>query len=103
MSPAAQVVAGSVLHAGRLITQIEDGHAAARGALRELTPQCGGAQLIGVTGPPGAGKGNLGTSVIGELRGQGRRGGAAAVARRSRMRGGAKGDQQAAAAAARRK
>jgi LAO/AO transport system kinase len=88
-SPAEQVTAGSVLHAGRLITQIEDGHAAARAALRELTPQCGGAQLIGVTGPPGAGKSTLVASMIRELRSQGRSVAVIAVDPSSPLSGGA--------------
>lgn len=88
-SPAELVAAGSVLHAGRLITQIEDGNANARAALRELRPHCGGAQLIGVTGPPGAGKSTLVASLIWELRSQGRSVGVIAVDPSSPFSGGA--------------
>ncbi|MFD7407836.1 methylmalonyl Co-A mutase-associated GTPase MeaB [Streptomyces sp. NPDC059866] len=87
--PAAHVVAGSVLHAGRLITRIENGHAEARAALRELAPHCGKAQLIGVTGPPGAGKSTLVAALIRELRGQGRTVGVIAVDPSSPFSGGA--------------
>lgn len=88
-SPASQVAAGSVLHAGRLITGIENGHAVARVALRELAEHRGRAQLIGVTGPPGAGKSTLVASLIRELRGRGRTIGVIAVDPSSPFSGGA--------------
>lgn len=73
------VSSGSVLHAGRLITRIENGEDGARADLRELAPRCGRAQLVGVTGPPGAGKSTLVAALIRELRGQGRTVGVVAV------------------------
>lgn len=88
-SPAGEVAAGSVLHAGRLITQIENGHEGARETLRELAPHCGKAQLIGVTGPPGAGKSTLLAALIRQLRGQGRTVGVIAVDPSSPFSGGA--------------
>jgi len=86
---AEQVVAGSALHAGRLITQIENGRADAREVLRSLAPHCGKAQLIGVTGPPGAGKSTLVSALIRELRGRGRTVGVIAVDPSSPFSGGA--------------
>lgn len=88
-TPADQVVAGSVLHAGRLISQIENGHPQARDVLRALAPRCGRAQLIGVTGPPGAGKSTLVSVLIRELRSQGRTVGVIAVDPSSPFTGGA--------------
>ncbi len=86
---AEQVAAGSALHAGRLITQIENGRADAREVLRSLAPHCGKAQLIGVTGPPGAGKSTLVSALIRELRGRGRTVGVIAVDPSSPFSGGA--------------
>lgn len=88
-SPADEVVAGSALHAGRLITRIENGHADARTALRSLVPHCGRAQLIGVTGPPGAGKSTLVGALIAELRRRERTVGVIAVDPSSPFSGGA--------------
>jgi LAO/AO transport system kinase len=73
------VVGGSVRHASRLITQIENGVPAARGVLAGLLPHCGSAQRIGITGPPGAGKSSLTAALIKELRAQGRTVGVIAV------------------------
>ncbi|GAA0997307.1 methylmalonyl Co-A mutase-associated GTPase MeaB [Acrocarpospora macrocephala] len=87
--PAGEVVAGSVLHAGRLITQIENGRPQARPVLRALAPYCGRAQLVGVTGPPGAGKSTLAAALIRHLRGQGRTVGVIAVDPSSPFTGGA--------------
>lgn len=88
-SPTAQVAAGSVLHAGRLITRIENGHADARATVRELAPHCGNAQIVGVTGPPGAGKSTLVAALIRALRDQGRTVGVIAVDPSSPFSGGA--------------
>ncbi|MEV0185367.1 methylmalonyl Co-A mutase-associated GTPase MeaB [Streptomyces sp. NPDC050625] len=87
--PAGEVIAGSVRHAGRLITWIENGHPDTREVLRELAPHTGRAQLVGVTGPPGAGKSTLVAALIGELRGQGRTVGVIAVDPSSPFSGGA--------------
>jgi LAO/AO transport system kinase len=65
---AEQVLAGGVRVASRLITDAQNGHAAARDVLTYLYPQCGHAHLIGVTGPPGAGKSTLVSALITELR-----------------------------------
>lgn len=86
---AVQVAAGSVRHASRLITKVENGHAAARETLRALAPRCGRAQIIGVTGPPGAGKSSLTASLIREIRATGRTVGVVAVDPSSPFSGGA--------------
>jgi LAO/AO transport system kinase len=89
MIPAEQITAGSVLHAGRLITQIENGNPAARETLRQLMDRRGRAQLIGVTGPPGAGKSTLVATLIAEVRRSGRSVGVIAVDPSSPFSGGA--------------
>jgi LAO/AO transport system kinase len=86
---AEQVRAGSVRHAARLITAVENGDPAARPVLRELGEGCGHAQVIGVTGPPGAGKSTLVGSLLRELRAQGRTVGVVAVDPSSPFSGGA--------------
>lgn len=83
------VAAGNVLHAGRLITQIENGNPAARAVLSELAARVGRAHLIGVTGPPGAGKSTLVAALIREWRSQHRTVGVIAVDPSSPFSGGA--------------
>ena len=83
------VAAGSVLHVGRLITEVENGHPTARSTLRELADSCGSAQLIGITGPPGAGKSSLVAALIRAIRREGRTVGVVAVDPSSPFSGGA--------------
>jgi LAO/AO transport system kinase len=61
---AQQVLAGNVRIASRLITEAQSGGDAARSVLRCLYPHCGRAHLIGITGPPGAGKSTLVAALI---------------------------------------
>jgi LAO/AO transport system kinase len=56
----------------RLLTAIENRTPVAEAALRRLYPMAGRAHLVGITGPPGAGKSTLVASLIGELRAAGR-------------------------------
>ena len=63
-----QVLAGNVRVASRLITDVQNGCDTAREVLTDLYPHCGRAHLIGVTGPPGAGKSTLVSALISELR-----------------------------------
>lgn len=86
---AVQVAAGSVRHASRLISKVENGHPAAQETLRTLAPRCGRAQIIGITGPPGAGKSSLTASLIREIRATGRTVGVIAVDPSSPFSGGA--------------
>lgn len=81
---------GGVAAAARLITDIEnDPVAAAQPVLSALYPACGAAHIVGVTGPPGAGKSTLVAALIGELRRRERTVGVVAVDPSSPFTGGA--------------
>ena len=56
----------------RLLTAVENRTPLAEPALRELYPLAGGAHVVGITGPPGAGKSTLVAALIGEVRKAGR-------------------------------
>jgi LAO/AO transport system kinase len=56
---ASRVMVGEHRAAARLITLIENGDPAAGPLLAELFPHTGRAMVVGVTGPPGAGKSTL--------------------------------------------
>jgi GTPase len=56
---AAEARAGDRRALARLLTEIENRTSAAESALRVLYPLAGAAHLVGVTGPPGAGKSTL--------------------------------------------
>lgn len=80
---------GNVRAASRLITAVQEGRDIAREAIRYLYPNCGEARLIGVTGPPGAGKSTLVGALIRELRRRGLSVGVLAVDPSSPFSGGA--------------
>ena len=63
-----KVLAGNVRVASRLITDAQNGNDSARDVLSYLYPHCGRAHLVGVTGPPGAGKSTLVSALIKEFR-----------------------------------
>jgi len=65
---AERVIAGDPRAIARAISLIEDESAAGADLVRELYPRTGRAYLIGVTGPPGAGKSTLVDRMTGELR-----------------------------------
>jgi LAO/AO transport system kinase len=56
----------------RLLTAVENRTALAEPALRELYPLAGSAHIVGITGPPGAGKSTLVAALIAEVRAAGR-------------------------------
>ena len=66
-----QFRAGSRRALARLLTQVENDTPAGREALRALFGASGRAHIVGVTGPPGAGKSTLVNGLIGHWRGQG--------------------------------
>src|SRR5437868_15536514 len=73
----------------RLATGIENRDAQALETLRELEPFAGHARVVGITGPPGAGKSTLVDALALELRRQGKTVAIIAVDPSSRLTGGA--------------
>ena len=73
----------------RLLTAVENRTALAEPALRELYPLAGRAHVVGITGPPGAGKSTLVAALIGEVRKAGRAVAVVAVDPSSPITGGA--------------
>jgi LAO/AO transport system kinase len=73
----------------RLLTAVENRTALAEPALRELYPLAGAAHIVGITGPPGAGKSTLVAALIGEVRKAGRAVAVVAVDPSSPITGGA--------------
>lgn len=82
-------LAGDRRALARLLTAVENRTPIAEGALRRLYRSAGRAQLIGITGPPGAGKSTLVAALIAELRRAGRPVAVVAVDPSSPITGGA--------------
>lgn len=82
-------LAGDRRALARLLTAVENRTPLAEVALRRLYPMAGRAQLIGITGPPGAGKSTLVAALIAELRRAGRPVAVVAVDPSSPITGGA--------------
>jgi len=80
---------GDVRSVARAITAVENGTAEARPLLGALFPQAGRSRVIGVTGPPGAGKSTLVDRLTQRLRAQGKTVGIVAVDPTSPFTGGA--------------
>ncbi|OLS97108.1 transporter [Pseudonocardia sp. CNS-004] len=81
---------GEQLAVARLISLVEDGaDRALRQVAAALGPHTGRAHVVGVTGPPGAGKSTTTSEVVGHLRRQGRKVGVLAVDPSSPFSGGA--------------
>ncbi len=82
-------LAGDRRALARLLSHVEDRTEVAEQALRLLYPKAGRAHLVGITGPPGAGKSTLVAALIGEVRAAGRSVGVVAVDPSSPITGGA--------------
>ena len=82
-------VGGDRLALARLLTAVENRSPLAEAALRELYPRAGAAHLVGITGPPGAGKSTLVAALIAEIRAAGRAVAVVAVDPSSPITGGA--------------
>lgn len=84
------VLTGDRRAVARLLTLVEGGSPAVRGrVLARLAPHRRGARIVGLTGPPGAGKSTLVSALTAELRAAGRRVGILAVDPSSPLTGGA--------------
>ena len=65
-------LAGDRRALARLLTAVENRTRVAEEAMRRIYPRAGRAHIVGITGPPGAGKSTLVAALIGELRAAGR-------------------------------
>ncbi len=89
MDVAAQLLAGNVAAGARAIRWLDDGDARGREVLQRIFPATGRAHIVGITGPPGAGKSTLVDLIVAEARREGRRVGVLAVDPTSPFTGGA--------------
>jgi LAO/AO transport system kinase len=84
-----KILQGNQLAAARLIRLLEEGDPEGINVLKTLYPQTGKAFILGITGPPGAGKSTLVTHIITEFRQRELRVGVVAVDPSSPFSGGA--------------
>lgn len=89
MSLSSRILKGDVLAASRLMRDIDDEMASAITELKKLYPSTGRAGVIGVTGPPGAGKSTLVDQMTGVFRNEHKTVGIIAVDPTSPFSGGA--------------
>jgi len=88
-SLSARVLDGDLSALARLLTRIENDDAIGRGGLERLYRVGGNAHLIGITGPPGAGKSTLANEMIRAYRGKGAKVAVIAIDPTSPITGGA--------------
>jgi LAO/AO transport system kinase len=86
---APRIVQGDVRAAARLMRDIDDGSPGAVAELKALYPHTGSAYVIGITGPPGAGKSTLVDQVTAAFRARGKTVGVVAIDPTSPFTGGA--------------
>ena len=89
MEQVRKIRAGDVRTASRLIRNLEDELPEAKNAIRRIFPHTGRAHVVGITGPPGAGKSTLVDALIASLRKQEKTVGVLAVDPTSPFTGGA--------------
>jgi LAO/AO transport system kinase len=80
---------GQLRPLAQLISRVEDREAGWQEAMKALFPHAGGARVIGITGPPGAGKSSLTSCITSTLVARGHRVGIIAVDPTSPFSGGA--------------
>jgi len=86
---AAKILEGDARALARAATGLENRDPLALEALRDLAPYAGRARVVGITGPPGAGKSSLVDALTAAIRGQGKTVGIIAVDPSSSISGGA--------------
>jgi len=86
---AERILQGDIRAAARLMRDIDDGFKSAVEELKILYPHTGNAFILGITGPPGAGKSTLVDQLTALYRGRGKRVGIVAVDPSSPFTGGA--------------
>jgi len=86
---AERIAAGDFLALARAISMVEDGLPEGEAILAALFPRTGRADVIGITGPPGAGKSTLANRLVTHDRAAGRKVGVVAVDPSSAFSGGA--------------
>jgi LAO/AO transport system kinase len=89
MSLAEMVQSGDIRAAARLMRDIDDNRPQAVDNLKELYPRTGNAYIIGITGPPGAGKSTLVDQLTASFRVLGKKVGVVAIDPTSPFTGGA--------------
>lgn len=89
MSLAEQILEGNIRAAARLMRDIDDGRPQAIDELKLLYPRTGNAYIIGITGPPGAGKSTLVDQLTASFRSRGKKVGVVAIDPTSPFTGGA--------------
>ena len=88
-NPLAAILAGERRALARAMSAVENETAAGKALLHELQPHLGRARVLGVTGPPGAGKSTLVSALIGAWLARGANVGVVAVDPSSPFSGGA--------------
>ncbi|MDD3798826.1 MAG: methylmalonyl Co-A mutase-associated GTPase MeaB [Novosphingobium sp.] len=89
MGIAADVLAGKAAAGARAITWLDDRDPRGAEVIRHIFPHTGHAHVVGITGPPGAGKSTLTDTLVAELRSRGRTVGVVAIDPSSPFTGGA--------------
>jgi GTPase len=89
MSLAERILQGEIRAAARLMRDIDDGHRSAVEELKTLYPHTGRAFILGLTGPPGAGKSTLVDQLTAVYRSRSKRVGVVAIDPTSPFTGGA--------------
>ena len=89
MGLAERILQGDIRAAARLMRDVDDGFSSALHELKVLYPHTGNAYIIGITGPPGAGKSTLTDQITAAFRKSGKRVGIVAVDPTSPFTGGA--------------
>lgn len=89
MSLAQRILDGDLRAAARLMRDLDDGLRSAAGEMKLLYPNTGRAFILGITGPPGAGKSTLVDQLTAAYRKRGKRVGVVAIDPTSPFTGGA--------------